>query len=273
VSVTATNAGGSTTASSNPTAVIDQVSAPPVVSPPSGGGGGSSSGGGGGSFPDLSVALSADQATAPAAGSEVVYRVTVADKLGFGGSFDVRLTFNLAEGYTVTNTYSDRGKGCAGSLSPLVCDLDWVSPLEDGHVVIWGKVGQLGPQVLTASVTEAPGKANLADNNATLTLQPASQVAPTRKQPSAKRAPVDPTCRNRSPERKRRAPREAADVEHQTERTQRHDDRDRLAPALLVHPDHRDHRAGVDHPGQNEKNGRGWDRTSDPSRVKRVLSR
>jgi hypothetical protein len=178
VSVTATNAGGSTTASSNPTAVIDQVSAPPVVSPPSGGGGGSSSGGGGGSFPDLSVALSADQATAPAAGSEVVYRVTVADKLGFGGSFDVRLTFNLPQGYTVTNTYSDRGKGCAGSLSPLVCDLDWVSPLEDGHVVIWGKVGQLGPQVLTASVTEAPGKANLADNNATLTLQPASQVAP-----------------------------------------------------------------------------------------------
>ncbi|HEY8768851.1 MAG TPA: hypothetical protein VIP09_16600, partial [Dehalococcoidia bacterium] len=69
-------------------------------------------------------------------------------------------------------TYSDRGKGCAGVVSPLVCDLDWVSPLQDGHIIVWGKVGLSGPQTITATVVAGPGEANPADNTATFVLQP-----------------------------------------------------------------------------------------------------
>jgi Tol biopolymer transport system component len=147
-----------------------------TASPAGGGGGGSGGGGGGGSsssFPDLGVTISADSASAPPVGSEAIYHLTVANKVGFGGSFNVTVTIKLPDGFTATNTYSDRGNGCAGLVSPLVCDLDWVSPLQDGHIIVWGKVGLSGPQTITATVTAGPGEAHPADNTATFVLQPA----------------------------------------------------------------------------------------------------
>jgi hypothetical protein len=58
-----------------------------------------------------------------------------------------------------------------------VCDLDFVSPLQDGHVIVWGKVGLSGPQTLTATVVAGPGEANPADNTATFVLQPAASTS------------------------------------------------------------------------------------------------
>jgi len=143
---------------------------------------GGSSGGGsstlptGSGLPDLQLALTAESTVAPPVGSQLVYHVTVGDKPGAGGSFDVTTTVNLPAGFVVTKTYSDRGKGCSGMTPPLTCDLDWISPSVVGHITIWGTVGKAGPQTASASVHEGPGELNPADNSATLVLQPTTPL-------------------------------------------------------------------------------------------------
>jgi hypothetical protein len=139
--------------------------------PPSGGGGG---GGGGGVPPDLHVELSASATTAPAAGAQLIYSVTVSTA-NVGSSSAARLALALPAGFTVTKTYSDRGSGCTGAAPTLTCDVAWISPGTSTHVTVWGTVAAADEQVATASVTSlVEPEANPADNTTTLRLAPAA---------------------------------------------------------------------------------------------------
>jgi peptide/nickel transport system substrate-binding protein len=139
-----------------------------------GGGGGGSSGGGGGAYPDVGVAITSEQATAPALGGQIVWHVTVSDHPNAGSAFSLFSDVTLPTGFTVTNTYSDRGKGCSAATPGLVCNLDWISPTAPGHITIWGTVGQDGPQTLSVHARHALQDGNPADDTASLTLQPAA---------------------------------------------------------------------------------------------------
>jgi hypothetical protein len=148
-------------------------------------GGGASSGGGGGGgggsgsiYPDLSVVITADAATPPPVGSPLVYQFTVADRPQTVGASDVLAEVTLPAGFTVTRTYTDRGKGCTIGAPGLVCDLDFVSPDAAGHVTIWGTVGQAGPQTFVVRTRHFLQDGNPADDSTTLTLQSAAATPP-----------------------------------------------------------------------------------------------
>lgn len=151
---------------------------PPPPPPPSGGGGGSS-----GVAPDLHVDISTAATTAPAAGSELDYTITVSSK-NVGGSSAVRLDVTLPAGYTVTRVDRDRGPGCTGTAPTLTCDVAWINPAASTHVWIFGTVGQAGDQTLTATATSLlEPEVDPSDNALTLTLKPV--VPPSPPAPSA----------------------------------------------------------------------------------------
>ena len=171
VQVTASNgAGSSTPASSAATAAVAAAAS-------GGGGGGSSSGGGGGGgggsvLPDLKLVLTSDSTLAPPVGSPLIYHITVSDRPETYGATQVLVAVTLPAGYTVTNTYADRGTGCTAAAPGLVCNLDWISPGIDGHINITGTVGTTGAQTAAATVTHWLEEGNPADNTMALTLNP-----------------------------------------------------------------------------------------------------
>jgi hypothetical protein len=139
--------------------------------------------GGTGVTPDLRVTLTANAATPPPAGSELVYFVKVS--MGNAGSASiVRLDLTLPAGFTVTRTYSDRGAGCSGTAPRLTCDVAWISPGTNTNVTIWGTVTQAGELDATATVTslfETEPAATFGDNTATLRILP--PAAPSHPEP------------------------------------------------------------------------------------------
>jgi hypothetical protein len=107
-------------------------------------------------------------------GEQIVWHVTVGERVGSQSTFGVFADVTLPAGFSVTNTYADRGSGCSAAAPGLVCNLDWVSPANPGHVTVWGTVGQAGPQTLSVHVRHQGQEANAADDTASLTLQPAA---------------------------------------------------------------------------------------------------
>jgi len=119
--------------------------------------------------------LSADSPTAPPVGSELIVRFTVKDRDGTYTAFNVYADVTLPSGFSVTHTTSDRGPGCSSGAPGLVCNLDFVQPGSDGHVVIWGTVTQAGPLTFSVHTRHFGEEGNPADDTATLTVQPAGQ--------------------------------------------------------------------------------------------------
>jgi hypothetical protein len=107
----------------------------------------------------------------------VVFRFTVADRLGTFSAFNAFADVTLPAGYTVTRTTSDRGPGCSAGPPGLVCNLDFVQPGSDGHVIIFGTVGQAGPLTISVHVRHFGEEGNTADDTATLTVQPVAPPA------------------------------------------------------------------------------------------------
>jgi hypothetical protein len=171
--VTAANTGGSNSTDSPATAIVT----PAAVAAPSGGGGGDGgggggSGGGGGQEPDLHVEVSAEQTTAPPVGSQIIWHITITDHPLTQSAFDVYADVTLPTGFTVTNTYTDRGIGCTAAAPGLVCSLDYIGAENVGRVIIWGTVGQVGAQTLSVRTRHFLADSNPADDSASLTLQP-----------------------------------------------------------------------------------------------------
>ncbi len=143
-------------------------------------------GGGGGAAPDVRVQVSAEQSTAPDVGGQIVWHVTASDHVNSQSAFGVFADVTLPAGFTVTNTYSDRGSGCVAAAPGLVCNLDWISPTNPGHVTVCGTVGQAGPQTLSVHLRRQSREGNPADDTASLTLQPAAPFTPSTQPTPAK---------------------------------------------------------------------------------------
>jgi hypothetical protein len=129
--------------------------------------------------PDLHLVLTSDSATAPPAGSQIIYRVT-ATTANVGSASGARLIIALPAEYTVTKTYTDRGAGCTTDRTTVTCDLGWISPGIGTNVIVWGTTRSSGELDATATVTSlVEPEANPADNITTLKLLVPAPPAPT----------------------------------------------------------------------------------------------
>lgn len=122
----------------------------------------------GGTKPDLLTTFTTDVPHV-AVGDGLVYRVTVSDKAGSGGASAVKVTVELPAGVTLLDTYTDRGPGCTGT-THVVCDIAWISPGVDGHVILRAKAAGAGSLVASASSREDEPDATPGDNTASTTV-------------------------------------------------------------------------------------------------------
>jgi uncharacterized repeat protein (TIGR01451 family) len=103
-------------------------------------------------------------------GDGLVYRVTVSDKAGSGGASGVKVAITLPAGMSVTSTYTDRGPGCTVTGTQLLCDVAWISPGVDAHLIIRATAASAGSLITTAVAREEEPDAALADNTSTATV-------------------------------------------------------------------------------------------------------
>jgi Domain of unknown function DUF11/Fibronectin type III domain len=171
--VTATNDAGTGQAS----AASNQV----TPSAPAGGGGG------GGAIPDLSVAVGAPAEVA--LGGQATFTLAVSDLNGAAAS-NLHALVTLPAGAIVDATSSDRGPGCttgpkAGTLD---CNLDFLSGSLVAHVTIVLTLPTAGEATLSATVSDAQGDTNNANNTASATVQ-VGAATPTAPPPVVKKTP------------------------------------------------------------------------------------
>jgi hypothetical protein len=135
---------------------------PPATPPPSSSGGGA----------DLVTSWAAP-AGRVTVGDRLDLTLTVANKGGLAQG--VAVTVSPSANVTIAGSASDRGPGCIAG-PPFVCDLDFLGP--PGTVRLAVAVTGPGPVVITASARARQTDTNLADNDATLTIEPAAALSP-----------------------------------------------------------------------------------------------
>ena len=163
-----------------------------IVTGSSGGGSGGSGGGGGGgggAIPDLAITVGGPVQVA--VGGQATFSLAVSDANGATAS-GVHAIVTLPAGALVDSTSSDRGPGCAeGAVAAtLDCNLDFLSGPLVAHVTITLTLASAGQATLSASVSDAQGDKNTANNSGSATVQvgtptPASTPAPTASPPPA----------------------------------------------------------------------------------------
>jgi len=175
VTVTATNAAGSSSATSAQSALVTQIPSPTTTTGSgsgsgSGGGGGSSGGGGGGggSPPNVHVTLSSSGSPS-GIGAGFSYVVTLVND-GLQGSGSTTLTVGLPAGVSLVSSMVDRGSGCTAAGQRVTCPLDFFPAGLTQHVILNVIVTSLGALVCTVSTVSVPPDSNPADGSAVLTL-------------------------------------------------------------------------------------------------------
>jgi Ca2+-binding RTX toxin-like protein len=106
-------------------------------------------------------------------GDRLDLTLTVANKGGLAQG--VAVTVSPSANVTIAGSTSDRGPGCVAG-PPFVCDLDFLGP--PGTIRLAVTVTGPGPVVITASARARQTDTNLADNDATLTIEPAAVLSP-----------------------------------------------------------------------------------------------
>lgn len=144
VIVTATNAGGNTSATSALTGLVTgNVPLP-------------------GSNVDLYATISSST-SAPAVGSDVVYRIAVGTRPSTAAASRVKLAFTMPTGLTYVEAKPSRGT-CTTAGQTVTCDLGYFSPPAQAEVSVTAKVGMAGMQTVVAEVTPTPEDAKPGDN-------------------------------------------------------------------------------------------------------------
>ena len=145
---------------------------PPATPPPASGGGAAG--------PDL-VTSWAQPAGRVNVGDRLDLTLTVANKGGLAQG--VVATVSPSANVTISGSAADRGSGCVAG-PPFVCDLDFLGP--PGTVRLAVTVTGPGPVVITASARARQADTNAADNDATLTIEPAAALSPSPPSSAAK---------------------------------------------------------------------------------------